>query len=162
MKTYMNVCICALCAVLLSACATVPNGGYHGPVKQLGIPGPILGTVQVGEGLLVQTVKVDDNTELNIQINEDKVESDPLLFDNVLTIGSFSRIVGSGFSKKKNIYYQKRIDDSGRDSFTLNTRTFLVTWKCDDKDARTYLVSDHYAVDVRELFPLIRYDAPAN
>ncbi len=155
MKIYMNVCICALSSIFLSACATVPNGGYHGTVKTLGIPGPILGAVQVGEGLLVQTIKVDDNTELNIQINEDKVESDPLLFDNVLTIGKFSKIVGSGFSKNKNIYYQKRIHDSGKDSFMLNTRTFLVTWKCDEKDARTYPVSDHYAVDVRELFPLI-------
>ena len=65
-------------------------------------------------------------------------------------------------AKKKNIYYQKRIHDSGKDSFMLNARTFLVTWKCDEKDARTHLVSDHYAVNIRELFPLITDEAPAN
>lgn len=161
MKKSVNSCLCAFCAILLVGCATIPNGGYYGNVDKLGIPGPVLGEVQVGEGMLVQTIKIDKENEINIQINEDKDEYDQLLFDNILTIGKFSTLLGSGFTGKENIYYQKRISESGKDVFGVNDRQFLVTWECDLKDARTYLLSDHYKVTVCELFPLLKAD-PAN
>lgn len=160
MKAITTACLMAICVALLSSCAIIPNGGYSDPVKTLGIPGPVLGTVQVGEGLLVQTVMIDDHTALNIQINEDKVANDPLLFDNVLTIGKFSKVLGSGFSKKKDIVYRKRIHESGKDSFALNDRKYLVTWECNYKDARTYLVPDHYTVAISQLFPILKAETP--
>ena len=139
--------------LFLCSCATIPNGGFYGDISNVGKPGPILGRVQVGEGLLVETIKIDADTEINIQINEDEVgDNESLLFDNVLTIGKFSKWLGSGFTSKENIYYEKRIHDSGKDIFEVNGRQFVVKWKCDYTDARTYLVSDHYEVTVQELF----------
>jgi hypothetical protein len=147
--------LCALSAAsLLAGCATIPNGGIYGPISGIADPGPVLGTVQVGEGMLVQTIQLVPGKNVNIQINKDEPPTDEhLLFENVLTIGQFSRILGSGFTGKKNIYYQKRIHDSGRDFFKAHGNTYLVSWKCDHKDARTYLVSDHYTVTIQKVIP---------
>ena len=150
MKMTFTLCFCALCCLFLTACASVPNGGFYGDVTKAGNTGPVLGVVQVGEGMLVRNIKLKPATEINIQINED----DPLLFENVLTIGKFSELLGSGFTKKENIYYEKRIHNSGKDFFAVKGKTYLVEWKCDYKDARTHLVSDHYTVTVREFTPL--------
>ncbi len=103
--------------------------------------------------MLVETINIDSGTEINIQINKNEDESDPLLFDNVLTIGRFSRLLGSGFTGRENIYYEKRINDSGKDIFEISGRKFVVKWKCDYRDARTYLVSDHFEVTLQELLP---------
>jgi len=154
MKRRYSILLCVLCAGLVAGCTTIPNGGFYGDVNRVGKPGSVIGTVQVGEGMLVQTLTIDSETEINIQINEDRTDDDPLLFDNVLTIGKFSEWLGSGFTRKENIYYQKRVYDSGQDIFEVKGRKFLVTWKCDYRDARTYLVSDHYTVSVQELLPL--------
>ena len=57
----------------LVGCATIPNGGYHGDISQLGIAGDVLATVNLGEGLLVGTANLDKNRSVNLQINKEDV-----------------------------------------------------------------------------------------
>ncbi len=114
-----------------AGCATIPNGGYSGNLSELGAPGRVLGRVEVAEGMLVETVSLGAGKSVNIQINRDKPPSkEYFLHDNVLTIGRFSKVFGSGFTKKKNIYYRKRIFDRGTDVFDVDGRKYLVNWNC--------------------------------
>jgi hypothetical protein len=147
-----------------TGCATIPNGGYYGDISQLGTPGPVLGAVEVAEGLLVETISLGGGKSVNIQINKDKpTDKELLLHDNVLTIGNFSKVIGSGFSSNKDIYYQKRIYDDGSDVFELAGSNYLVTWKCTFRNPDIELVThkrrrpfihlapDRYTIMIQEL-----------
>lgn len=95
------------------------------------------------------------------------VHTDPELplHDDVLTIGNFSKVIGSGFTSSKNIYYQKRIYDDGSDVFELDGSNYLATWKCTFRNPEIKplthkrrhswrrLPPDRYTIMIQELKP---------
>ena len=136
----------------LAGCASIPNGGYHGDISKLGTPGGVLATVRLGEGLLVGTAQLDNNHSVNLQLNkEDVPQSNPLYYARTLTIGKFSKIWGSGFSRRKNIFYQKRVWYNGKDIFEIDGDRYLVEWRCNYKDPLTYIIADMYIITFRSL-----------
>lgn len=150
-RTIIRVALGLLCLAVIG-CATIPNGGHYGDISKLGTPGPVLGQVEISEGMLVDTIHLDDSTSVNIQINEDKPSySKQPLYENVLTIGKFSKLIGSGFTKKENIYYRKRIYYNGQDVFELNGRHYLVSWNLNYRNPLTYVVADTYTFTIQEL-----------
>lgn len=162
-KHYAIITVCLFC-LAVTGCTTIPNGGYYGDISQLGSPGPVLGAVEVSEGMLVETIALGGDKSVNIQINKDRPTDPELpLYDDVLTIGNFSKVIGSGFTGSKNIYYQKRIYDDGSDVFELDGNRYLVTWKCTFRSPliepvarrheRTvaYLAPDRYTIMIQEL-----------
>lgn len=138
--------------MIAAGCTTIPNGGYHGDLSQLGIPGAVLATVRLGEGLLVGTAQLDNNRSINLQINKEEVpKSESLYYARTLTIGKFSKLWGSGFTKGENIYYRKRIWYDGKDVFEINGDRYLVEWRYDERDPLSYSVADMYIVTFRAL-----------
>ncbi|MFC1498365.1 hypothetical protein ACFLS1_07860 [Verrucomicrobiota bacterium] len=148
----MNRIFIIILMIGLAGCATIPNGGYHGDISKLGTPGDVLATIRLGEGLLVETAQLDNNRSVNLQINKENVpETDPLYYARTLTIGKFSKIFGSGFTKRKNLYYQKRIWYNGKDVFEIDGDRYLVEWRCNYKDPLTYIITDMYVIIFRRL-----------
>lgn len=140
--------------LLAAGCGTIPTGGYHGNLSDLGVAGPVLTTVSVGEGLVVRTLVLDEGRSANIQITHQDVQAGKAGFRHVMTIGKFSKVLGSGFTSRKNIYYEKRIDYNGRDVFEVAGNRYLVTWECDWKNPVTYAVANVFNVRVQRLvFP---------
>ncbi len=146
-------------ASLMTACATVPTGGYYGDVSDLGTPGEVLGRVEIGQGMLVETVTLDDGRKINLQINKEDVPKGEALYPRVLTIGKFSTILGSGFSGKENIYYRKRIGHYGQDVFEVDGKRYLVTWECNYRNPLTYMVADYYTVTIQRLYSQAEIEA---
>jgi hypothetical protein len=148
----MKWAVIAMSSLLLAGCASVPNGGYHGDILELGTPGDILAEVRLGEGLLVKTAQLGNDRSVNLQINkEDLPQSDPLYYARTLTIGKFSKIWGSGFTRKENIYYRKRIWYCGKDVFEVDGDQYLVEWQCNYRDPLTYVLADMYTITFRPL-----------
>ena len=145
--------VAALLAAVVAGCASVPTGGYHGDISKLGTPGPVLTTVDVGEGLLVRTLGLDEGRRVNIQITHQDVPQGQAGFRHVMTIGRFSKVLGSGFARRKNIYYEKRIDFRGKDVFEVDGTRYLVTWACDWKNPVTYAIANMFKVSVQRLTP---------
>lgn len=141
-----------LTMILMTGCAAVPTGGYYGDVSELGTPGVVLARLEVGEGMLVETVALDDGQTVNLQINKEDVPEGEALYPRVLTIGKFSTILGSGFTGKENIFYRKRIGDQGKDVFEVNGKHYLVTWECNYRNPLTYTVADYYTVTIQRLY----------
>ena len=109
--------------------------------------GPVLDSVRLGEGLLVGTARLGKNRIVNLQVNkEDVPETESLSYAQTLTIGTFSKVWGSGFSKPENIYYRKRIWYEGRDVFEIEGDRYLVEWWCDYKNPLTYVIADMYTI----------------
>ncbi|MEW6078803.1 MAG: hypothetical protein AB1724_13385 [Thermodesulfobacteriota bacterium] len=139
---------------LASGCATAPStGGWHGDVSRLGTPGEVLAEINVGEGMLVETVPLDEGRPINLQINKKEVPKHKPLYPRVLTIGRFSTVLGSGFARPENIYYSKRIDYQGRDYFETDGRRYLVTWRCDHRHRPADPDPDIYSVRIQRLYP---------
>lgn len=136
----------------MAGCAAVPTGGYYGDVSELGTPGVVLARRDIGQGMLVETVTLDDGATVNLQINKEDVPQGEALYPRVLTIGKFSTILGSGFTSRDNIYYRKRIDHQGKDFFELNGKRYLVTWDCNYRNPLTYMVADYYTVTIQRLY----------
>ncbi|MBN1675611.1 MAG: hypothetical protein JXR37_31505 [Kiritimatiellae bacterium] len=107
---------CAGLCVLLAGCATlvVPRGGRV--------------TVKIVEGGFVENVRFVGAEPLNIQITEQDVPAGEALFPHVLTIGKFSPVAGSGFTRRSNIYYESRIAPQGQATFSVGSDTYRVTW----------------------------------
>ena len=141
--------------VVLTGCGTIPNGGFYTDNPEHGTPGPVLSTITLGRGLLVQDAQLDNGRVVQAQISRDEVESyqDQTLYEQVLTIGHFSKVIGSGFSKKKDIFYRKRIWRNGRDVFYLDGAPYLVEWRLNYKHPITYIVDDMYTLDFRSFLP---------
>lgn len=102
-------------------------------------------TQKVVDGGLVSTFNLDDGQYVNLQINKYQRPSNSHAYsakdfgyEHTLTIGHFSKMLGSGFSKKSNIFYKKKIRSSGQDTFQLGVDTFRITWYL--IDARYYNV----------------------
>ena len=114
-------CVVTLAGMLLmvvsSGCAmlTVPAGGA--------------GTVTILQDGFVETIAFEGGPKLNIQINDEEVPEGEALFPHELTIGKFSPVIGSGFTKRENIYYRERIDHHGSDTFEVDGETFRVRWE---------------------------------
>ena len=104
-------------SIALSACTalTVSKGGD--------------GTVRIVEGGLVESMVFDGGTTLNIQITQEDVPEYDYLDQHILTIGKFSPVIGSGFTKRSNIYYESPIGSHGNDAFMVDRETFRVFWK---------------------------------
>ena len=149
---FKEILIHALLVILAAGCATIPTGGYHGDVRELGTPGDILAKLEIGEGMLVESVTLEDGQTINLQINKADVPEGKALYPRVLTIGNFSTILGSGFASKENIFYRKRIGLQGKDVFKVNGKRYLVSWECSYRNPLTYMVADYYTVTVQRLF----------
>jgi hypothetical protein len=120
----------AVCLMLVFAgCAshTIPD---HRGVAPDGapVPGYYGQTVRVVTGGLVETVELDEGRPLNLQINVEDLRPDEAGFPHQLTIGRFSKWLGSGFAHGGNIYYRKRIDIEGVDTFQVEGITHYVRW----------------------------------
>lgn len=87
------------------------------------------GTVEIIEGGLVETIEFEGGESLNIQITKEHVPGYKYLAQHVLTIGKFSPIIGSGFSRRSNIYYESIIGDQGHDTFNAGNIQYNVLWK---------------------------------
>ncbi len=109
--------VCILLSVVLSGCTTVM------------VPHGERGTVKIVEGGLVETISFEDGPTFNIQITEKEVPEGTFHFPHVLTIGKFSTLVGSGFTKRSNIYYESRIGPRGHDTFEVGKGKYRVGWK---------------------------------
>jgi len=103
-----------------------PNGasvpGYHGQ------------TVRVVTGGLVETITLDEDRPLNLQINVEDLRPGEAGFPHQLTIGRFSKWLGSGFAHGQDIYYRKRIDTEGADTFQVDGITHYVRWTMTSRD----------------------------
>lgn len=151
----MKRLIISILLVLCAGCATIPNGGYAGDISELGVPGDLLCVVNLGEGLLVGTAQLGNGRAVNLQITkEDVPKTDSTYYARTLTIGNFSKIIGSGFTKKENIYYRKRIWYSGKDVFEIDGDKYLVEWHCDFSNPLTYSVADMFRLTFRPIAPL--------
>ncbi len=148
-----------LTMVLMTGCAAIPTGGYYGDVSDIGTPGPLLGTMELGEGMQVKTVRLDTGRTINLQINEEDVPEGEALYSHVLTIGQFSTILGSGFTAKENIYFRKRIGPDGRDIFQVDDKNYLVTWDCNYRNPLTWIVADYYSVTIQRLYSRAEIEA---
>jgi len=107
----------ATLALSLSGCAVleVPHGGS--------------GRVRIVEGGLVETIMFESGATLNMQITrEDSGEYSPLAW-HVLTIGKFSPVIGSGFTRRSNIYYEATIGPYGEDAFWVGDDLYHVNWQ---------------------------------
>lgn len=141
-----------MAAVLSAGCAAIPTGGYYGDISELGTPGVVLARLEIGQGMLVETVTLDEGRTINLQINKADVPEGEALYPRVLTIGKFSTILGSGFTGKNNIYYRKRIGHQGRDVFEADGKRYLVAWECDFHNPLTYMAADYFTVTVQRLY----------
>jgi len=139
----------------LAACAAVPNGGYHGDLAKFGTPGEVLDRVIVGKGLFVATAHLDKNRSVNLQITREDEPSyagtkdHPILYNRTLTIGKFSKILGSGFSSAEDIYYRKRIWYDGKDVFRIGDDWYLVEWEYRYRDPVSYIITDMFTISFR-------------
>lgn len=147
-----RVLVLIMAAALVAGCATVPTGGYYGDVSELGTPGEVLAKISIGEGLLVETVSLDGGRTVNLQINREEVPKGEALSPDVLTIGKFSTILGSGFTGRDNIYFRKRIGFQGQDVFEVDGRNYLVTWHCNYRNPLTWVVADIYTITIQRLY----------
>ncbi len=115
-------------------------------------------TIRVLRNGFVETVELESGVEVNIQINEK--DPNPLnksyptpeeSADQDMTIGKFSKVIGSGFSKKKNIYFRKGIYNSGSDYFTVDDVKYKVEWDLDYWAFMSWFVNDVYDVTFYKL-----------
>jgi hypothetical protein len=126
--------------LVLAGCMTltVPQGGE--------------GTVRVVVGGFVETIEFVDGPTFNIQINDEDVPEGEALFPHELTIGKFSKVIGSGFTKRSNIYYRERIDYySGNDTFSADGGEYRVSWKRNEWDVFAH--TNIYYVTVEQVQP---------
>lgn len=113
----------------VAACASHTLPDHYGIAPNgAPIPGYYGKTVQVTTGGLVETIELDEGRPLNLQINAVDLAPAEVGFPHELTIGRFSRWLGSGFSRASNVYYRKRIPDEGADTFEIDAITHYVRW----------------------------------
>jgi hypothetical protein len=125
-----------VCLTLVFAgCAshTIPD---HRGVAPNGapVPGYYGQTVRVVTGGLVETIELDEDRPLNLQINVEDLRPGEVGFPHQLTIGRFSRWLGSGFAHGQDIYYQRSIDTEGVDTFQVDGITHYVRWTMTSSD----------------------------
>jgi hypothetical protein len=114
----------------LSGCASHTIPDHHwAPV-----PGYYGQTVRVVTGGLVETIELDEGRPLNLQINVEDLRPGETGFPHQLTIGHFSRWLGGGFAHGGDIYYRKRIDTEGADTFQVDGITHYVRWTMTSSD----------------------------
>lgn len=106
-----------LCCLVLASCAVhqVPAGGS--------------GSLRLVEGGLVETLAFNGGLTLNIQVTGQDVSTDPYLYPYVLTIGSFSPVMGSGFASRADIYFESGIGEYGTDRFEAAGKGYRVGWR---------------------------------
>ncbi|HEC13078.1 MAG TPA: hypothetical protein ENI80_07470 [Acidiferrobacteraceae bacterium] len=99
------------------------------------IQNPARVTRQVTEGRLVATFNLDGGRYVNLQINKYKYPINShgyswgeYGYGHTMTIGHFSKVLGSGFRKESTIFFKKRIADRGQDTFLLEGTTYRATW----------------------------------
>ena len=148
-----QIALIVLALSLLCGCSTIPNGGHPGDLSKYGKPGPVLDTVHIGRGMLVEDLRLGTNGTIQAQVSKAEIEDyqDPLLHEQILTIGHFNKVTGSGFAKKENIYYRKRIWHDGQDVFSIGNATYLVKWK--PKTPNTLVAIDTYILTVQIFVP---------
>ena len=105
-----------LLAVIVTGCTT------------LAVPPGSAGSIRLTVGGVVETIAFDGGPTFNMQITEKEVPKNQALFPHMFTIGKFNRVLGSGFTKRSNIYYEQRIDRRGYDSFEVNRRKYHIKW----------------------------------
>jgi hypothetical protein len=116
-QTLICFVACAFLPLSLSGCTSlsVPQNGS--------------GTVKIIEGGLVETMVFDGRVTLNIQITKEHKPKYEHPVQHVLTIGKFSPIIGSGFTKRSNIYYESKIGLHGQDTFEVDRKKYHVLWR---------------------------------
>lgn len=121
----------------LTGCLTLAFAGCasHAIPDQRGVApngAPVPGyrgqTVRVVTGGLVETIALDEDRPLNLQINLEDLRPGEADSPHLLTIGRFSKWLGSGFAHRQDIYYRKRIDTEGADTFQVDGITHYVRW----------------------------------
>jgi hypothetical protein len=119
----------------LAGCAshTIPDERGVAP-SWAPVPGYYGQTVRVVTGSLVETIELDEGRPLNLQVNVEDLRQGETGFPHQLTIGHFSRWLGSGFARGQNIYYRKRIDTEGVDTFQVDGITHYVRWTMTSQD----------------------------
>jgi hypothetical protein len=125
-------------------CVIMAVAGCATPVR---VPRAGSGTVEVTEGGLVETLIFDSGHTLNLQVTELDVPVGKALFPHVLAIGKFSEVLGSGFTKRANIYYESRIGGRGNDAFAVDGISYSVSWwsrdiiRLDEPDISVFTVT---------------------
>ena len=117
----------------------------------LAVPQNGSGTITIIEGGLVETMVFDGGTTLNIQITQEDVSEYDYLDQHILTIGEFSPIIGSGFTKRSNIYYESPIDFGGNDIFMVGKEKFRVFWKETDVITRSRNPASVFSVTIDQV-----------
>jgi hypothetical protein len=119
----------------LAGCASHTIPDQHGMApSQAPMPGYYGQTVRVVTGGLVETIELDEGRPLNLQINVEDLRPGEAGFPHQLTIGRFSRWLGSGFARGRNTYYRKRIDTEGAETFQVDGITHYVRWTMTSSD----------------------------
>jgi hypothetical protein len=110
-------------------------------------------TVTLIEGGMVETIVFDGGEVINMQITEEHMPENKYYIRNVLTIGEFSPIIGSGFTRRSNIYYESTIEDQGQAVFTAGKMMqYDVRWQeVDVITSHKNNMTSVYSVIVRQL-----------
>jgi hypothetical protein len=87
------------------------------------------GNVTVVAGGLVESIAFANGITLNIQITREHLPEKGYLGQHILTIGRFSPIIGSGFAKRSNIYYEAPIWAYGEDDFMAGSDMYRIFWR---------------------------------
>jgi len=125
-------------AIFLSGCFTpVPNASPANNAQiNAALQNPARVTRLVTEGGFVSTFDLDGREYVNLQINKYQYPRNShgyspgdYGYGHTMTIGHFSEVLGSGFSKKSSIFFKKRITGRGQDTFQLGGTTYRVTWQ---------------------------------
>lgn len=85
-------------------------------------------TLRIVEGGLVESLAFGGSTSLNIQITRENMPEYKCLDPDILTIGRFSPVLGSGFSSRSDIYYESPINTFGEDIFMVGQEQYRVIW----------------------------------
>lgn len=136
-------------ALFLSGCAASLQNAPSANDAQINaaLKNPARVNHQVTKGGFVETFNLDAGQYVDVQINKYQHSSnshayspDNFGYEQTLTVGHFSKVLGSGFSKKSNIFFKKKIRSSGQDTFRLGEMIYRVTWYL--VDARYFGVYD--------------------
>ncbi len=96
--------------------------------RAIAVPEGGTGSAGMLTGGFVETMRFANGRTLNMQVTEEEVPVGEAGFPHVLTIGRFSPLIGSGFSARRNIYYQEQIGSRGSDTFKVEGEEYRVRW----------------------------------
>jgi hypothetical protein len=143
----------AVAALMLAAgCATTGRDGRRrDPVA--GATGALLGRVQLAEGMLTELIDLAPGRSVRLQVTTEPASPGRGHRPSLLTIGRFSPILGSGFTRRKNIFFKSRLGAYGSDIFNVDGVPYHVNWKWEFPHPVTVLVSNLYTIEIHEWIP---------